>query len=123
MVLWHHRRSKPRSFFRQMYRFAIGRLQIGKKDCSLLSLMHILAAASPPVGVALAALVLASGHAWLLPAAAVAAYAAAFAIALPKASGLWVASLFPFVLATFLVAWSLGFLRELLVPLKSADGK
>ena len=123
MVLWHHRRSRPRSFFRQMYRFAIGRLQIGKRVPALLSPMHMAAAASVPIFLALVASFLLLGQGLVLLAGLPAAYAAAFAIAFPKSKSYTAAALFPLVLAIFLAGWSLGFLRELVFPLRNADGK
>jgi glycosyltransferase involved in cell wall biosynthesis len=123
MVLWHHRRSQPRSFFRQMYRFAIGRLQVGKRTAHLLSPLHLVAGAGLPL--------LAGGlvEAWLrgcVGAVSLAALGAAIASVLYGAwktkslhAGLWV----PIVFGIFLSAWSLGFLRELLIPLRKVDGK
>jgi cellulose synthase/poly-beta-1,6-N-acetylglucosamine synthase-like glycosyltransferase len=115
MVLWHNRRSRPRSFYRQMYRFAIGRLQVAKRDRTLLRPLHIVAGLSLPVLLA----VLVSGH-WLI---LLAGYPVGFLTALFKSRSVWAAALFPLVLGIFLVAWSLGFLRELVFPLTKADGK
>lgn len=123
MVLWHHRRSRPRSFFRQMYRFAIGRLQVGKRVRALLGPLHIAAAASVPISLAFAASLLLLGHGLVVLAGLLAGCAAAFVIALFKSQSYRAAAWFPLVLAIFLAAWSLGFLREFVFPLRSADGK
>ncbi len=123
MVLWHHRRSRPRSFFRQMYRFAIGRLQVGKRVPALLNPLHMAAAASVPILLALVAWLLLLGRGLVLAAGLLAGGAAGFVIALPKSKSYRSAALFPLVLAIFLAAWSLGFLREFVFPLRSADGK
>jgi glycosyltransferase involved in cell wall biosynthesis len=123
MVLWHHRRSTPRRVFRQIYCFAIGRLQVGKRVRSLLSPLHIAAAASVPISLAFAASLLLLRHGLVLLTGLLAGCAAGFVIALPKSKSYRSAALFPLVLAIFLAAWSLGFLRELIFPLRSADGK
>jgi cellulose synthase/poly-beta-1,6-N-acetylglucosamine synthase-like glycosyltransferase len=123
MVLWHHRRSRPRTFFRQMYRFAIGRLQVGKRTPRLLKPLHILAGVSLPLMVS--AVVLAHGCGRLgslaVLALALGAGALLFGILMTRSvrAGLWV----PIVLGVFLTAWSLGFMRELFAPLKEADGQ
>ena len=123
MILWHHRRTRPRTFFRQMYRFAVGRLQVGRRTPRLLNSLHVLAGAGIPLLVG--ALVLASASRRLDLAVALALLAGAGSFvggALRTKSvraGLWV----PMVLAVFLIAWSLGFLRELFFPLKEVDGK
>ncbi len=123
MVLWHHRRSRPRSFFRQMYRFAIGRLQVGKRNRRLLRPLHVLAGAALPLFAAALGAAFLWGGVTILAALALAAGAAAAIAGVAKTgsvgAGLWV----PFVLAVFLLAWSLGFLREWLFPLREVNGK
>jgi hypothetical protein len=106
-----------------MYRFAIGRLQVGKKDRSLLRPLHIAAAASVPILLALVAWLLLLGHGLVVLAGLLAGWAGGFVIALAKSKSYRSAAWFPLVLAIFLVGWSLGFLRELVFPLRSADGK
>lgn len=123
MVLWHHHRTGPRSFLRQMYRYAIGRLQVGKRARPLLRPVHVLAGVSLPLVVAVTALAIVSGHPRALVAMALAAGAVLALLGLVKtrslAAGLWT----PGVLAIFATCWSVGFLRELMFPLRSADGK
>lgn len=121
--LWHHRRSRPAPFLRQMYRFAIGRLQAGKRDSSLLKPAHLLAGLGLPL---LAAAALAA-HLCKLDAAVAAvlvilcAASAMYGIYRTRSvrAGLYV----PAVLGMFLAAWSSGFLRELFFPLRNVDGK
>jgi cellulose synthase/poly-beta-1,6-N-acetylglucosamine synthase-like glycosyltransferase len=123
MILWHHRRSRPATFVRQMYRFAIGRLQVGRRSLRLLSPLHILAGASLPLLAVLLVIALAQG--FLGPVAG---------LLLMLGTGTWAAGLFytgsveaacyvPVVVGLFLASWSCGFLRELFVPMKRVDGK
>jgi cellulose synthase/poly-beta-1,6-N-acetylglucosamine synthase-like glycosyltransferase len=123
MLLWHHRRSNPRKFFHQIYRFAIGRLQAGKRERTLLKPVHVAAGVSLPAALVAAAVLLLAGYAVALPAVLLAGLASGIAIALPRSKSFRSAALFPVVVAIFLTAWSLGFLRELVFPLRSADGK
>jgi cellulose synthase/poly-beta-1,6-N-acetylglucosamine synthase-like glycosyltransferase len=122
-VVWHHRRSRPRGFFRQIYRFAIGRLQVGKRARGLLNPWHVLAGLSIPLLVAVAGALLWTGHGVALLAGAAGAALVLGLAALPKVRSTRAALWFPPVVATFAVAWSAGFLRELVVPLVDADGK
>jgi cellulose synthase/poly-beta-1,6-N-acetylglucosamine synthase-like glycosyltransferase len=122
-VVWHHRRNRPRGFFRQIYRFAIGRLQVGRRARSLLNPWHVLAGLSIPLLVAVPGTLLWTGHgvallAGVAGATVVLGLGALSAVRTTRAA-LW----FPPVVATFAVAWSAGFLRELVVPLVNADGK
>jgi succinoglycan biosynthesis protein ExoA len=122
-VVWHHRRSRPRGFFRQIYRFAVGRVQVGKRAPTLLNPWHVLAGLSIPLLVAAAGALLWTGHGVALLAGAAGAglllSLAARSMVRTTRAALW----FPLVVATFAVAWSAGFLRELAVPLVDADGK
>ena len=118
MILWHHRRSKPASFMRQMYRFAIGRLQVGRRSMSLLSPLHILAGASLPLLVAGLTLALAHGFLGLAAGALLLAGAATSLLGLRYTGSLQAGCCVPPVLGLFLTSWSCGFLRELFFPLK-----
>lgn len=123
MVLWHQRRSSPKRFFRQIYRFAIGRLQVGRRARSLLNSYHIFAAISLPLLVILAAGTVLTGHALSLLIALSVLVAVSFGMAALKTNNVRAAMWFPPVLAIFLSAWSLGFFREWAFPLTKSDGK
>ena len=122
-VLWHHRRSRPRTFFRQIYRFAIGRHQVGKRARALLNPWHVLAGLSIPVLAVVAGGLAWTGHALALLLGLGGAALALAVAALPRSRAFQAALWFPGVVAIFAVAWSAGFLRELAVPLVDADGK
>jgi succinoglycan biosynthesis protein ExoA len=122
-VLWHHRRSRPRTFLRQIYRFAIGRLQVGKRARALLNPWHVAAGLSIPLLAGVAGALAWTGHAAALLLGLGAATLALALAALPRVRTVRAALWFPVVAALFAVAWSAGFLRELAVPLVNADGK
>ena len=119
-IVWHYRRPNPKRFFKQIYRYAIGRLLIGKKDIKMINFRHIL------VGLGLPAL--AGGSIFL----SIADYrllvysslsAALFLLvysflAWSKTKSLKAALWVPPTIIILFSAWSLGFLRELLFPIK-----
>ncbi|MDP2277377.1 MAG: glycosyltransferase family 2 protein, partial [Nitrospirota bacterium] len=49
VFVWHYRRPNPKRLFKQMYRYAIGRLQVGKRDRRMLNPVHILVGLSLPI--------------------------------------------------------------------------
>lgn len=123
MILWHHRRSTAKSFCRQMYRFAIGRLQVGKRSHCLLSPLHIVAGFSLPIAIAALALGCIGGQAAILALALLVTSFGLFAVGLATTKSLTAALCVPMVVAIFLSVWSAGFLRDLLFPLETVDGK
>lgn len=123
MILWHHRRSRPASFVRQMYRFAIGRLQVGRRSPRLLRPLHILAGVSLPLLAAGLALALLHGFLGLAAVLLLLAGAATCALGIFHTGSLEAGCYVPPVLGLFLASWSCGFLRELLFPMKRVDGK
>lgn len=117
--LWHCRRQNIAGFSKQMYRFAVGRLQVGRKNIRLLKLIHVI------IGLTLPLLVLAISALVLSQIRSIFFYAilAFFLIAVGsiygffKTGSFWTALCFPLVTAIMMAAWSLGFMRELLFPL------
>ncbi|MBI5701262.1 glycosyltransferase [Candidatus Saganbacteria bacterium] len=118
--LWHNRRQNLMGFYKQMYRFAIGRLQVGRKDLKMLTPTHILAGITLPVIILLLLALYFSNNirtiyyfSWGIPFLAIIAAVFAFF----KTGAIKPAIVFPFVVITFIVAWSLGFMRELFFPI------
>jgi len=110
--VWHHKRPTPRRFFRQMYRFAIGRLQVGRRHAGALRPVHVAA------GLAMPATVL------LLPLAVIGLPILAlilFAMGLVRTGSPAVAIRFPIVVIGGVFAWSAGFMRELASPLPTDE--
>lgn len=123
VALWHQRRSSFKRFMRQVYRFAIGRVQVARKERSLIGIFHILAGLSLLYVPAIVwYLCFAGGWRMLCPVAAalVAVSAAAAWIMTHSLRG---ALYFPLVVALFASCWSAGFLRELFFPLKETRGR
>ncbi len=121
ITLWHFKRSSPRRFWRQMYSYAIGRLQVGRRDRSLLKPAHWAMGVLPPA-VALLILVLGCFKPWIFVAAAVAALAVAacvFVVYSLKKSPRTAAWLM-LAMGIFVCAWPLGFLREWFWPVPSS---
>lgn len=123
VIVWHHRRNSPRRFVRQMYRFAIGRLQVARKSAQLINLFHVLAGLSLPLLVVM----LLTAFYWNM--------------LIPFLCGIFVLFLFlmlkaffryrncatsvyvPVMLVLFCVGWSAGFVRELIFPMHDVRGR
>lgn len=123
VILWHYRRNSPKKFLRQMYRFAVGRLQAGKKKIRLLKPLHILVGFSIPVFLLLGLCFYLSHAADVFLKIILLSAVAMISAAWSKTKSLRAALDMPLVSVIFLAGWSSGFLRELLYPLKDAKGK
>jgi len=115
-VLWHHRRPVPKKFFMQMYRYAIGRLRLGKKDIKMINLTHILVGLGLPLIIIVSlVLILVKKilflYLFILGAAFLIFY---FLFAWFKTKSFKTAVLVPGVIILLFCGWSLGFLKELL---------
>lgn len=119
-IVWHYRRSTPRKFFKQMYRYAIGRLLIGKKDLKMINLIHIMAGFGLPILIGLFIFLIYINLLWfiyflLLISLFLVGY---FFLAWLKIKSLKPALFVPYVIVILFSAWSMGFLRELFFPIK-----
>jgi len=116
--LWHCRRQNIIGIFKQMYRFAIGRLQVGKKNLKMLKFPHII------VGLTLPCLILSFLVFYLIHIDSFYLYSGVTCLfivvgsifGLFKTGSIRAGLLFPLVVITVMIAWSLGFTRELLFP-------
>ncbi|MDD5254974.1 MAG: glycosyltransferase [Candidatus Omnitrophica bacterium] len=123
VTLWHYRRSSPRMFMRQVYRFAIGRFQVAKRSLRLIKPLHILAALTIPLLLALDIALQATGALWVYAVlAALFIFDCVFFAFLHMRSARS-AFYFPFVVLLFCCCWSAGALRELLFPMKQVAGR
>ncbi len=123
VVVTHYRRSHPAAFLRQIYRFGIGRAQVGRRRRSLLSAAHVGAALAPLLLLSAAAVVAAAaGAIWSIAGAALVA-AVLFFLGLRRGRSAAVAGMFVLVCVLFLTAWPAGVLREWCVPLKDIRGR
>lgn len=119
----HYKRASPRKFWRQMYVFAIGRVQIGRQDPSLLKPIHWLMGFGIPFSIAaIIALLVAMPSLWKWFAGAVVAATLGFTLFYGLRYSLAVA--FNALLAAVIlkIAWPLGFMRELFFPMRDPSG-
>ena len=121
VFVWHYRRPNPKRLFRQMYRYAIGRLQVGKKDRRMINSVHIMVGLALP---AVLAVFIFSSVLFMLLLAGYLLLVFIFSIrALQKTGSVQVALLVPVVISIILAGWSTGFMRELIFPLKGGEDK
>jgi glycosyltransferase involved in cell wall biosynthesis len=121
--LWHNRRSSPTKFARQIYRFAIGRVQVGRRNAKLLNIFHFVIGLSLPILCVAYLFFRVRGVSGLLFAAILGAFVGLGLFALTRTRKIVSCIFVPFAALIFLTAWSAGFTKEFLFPLKDAAGK
>lgn len=122
VILWHHRRNSPVKFLRQIRRFAIGRLQVGRRNIKLLKAPHVVLGFSMPVLIVFAYFCLVFNPLIFLKSVLV-FFVFVILACLIKTGSLAVSLNSCLVICLFIYSWSLGFLTELFFPLKDAKGK
>ena len=120
-IVWHYHRQTPKKFFEQIYRYGISRLLIGKKDLKMINPIHITVGFGLPILTGLLILLMSINPFWLIYFASfiflfVILY---FFIAWLKIKSLNAAFWVPPTIIILFSAWSLGFLGELIFPVKS----
>lgn len=121
VFVWHYRRPNPKRLFKQMYRYAIGRLQVGKRDRRMINPMHILTGLALPVGFVIFIFSLSIFVSVLfLYILLLMLYAG---VTLIKTGSIKISLYVPAIISIMLFAWSAGFVRELVYPIKKATGK
>ena len=125
VCVWHYKRTTPKAFFRQMYLYAIGRLQVGKRDLSWLHPMHVLCGLAIPLFLGATTLIgFISPTLLALPLGGIVVTVLLLAgWVLLQSKSLSVAIQTPYALCLGIVAWPCGFLRELFLPMKEVAGK
>jgi cellulose synthase/poly-beta-1,6-N-acetylglucosamine synthase-like glycosyltransferase len=118
VFVWHYRRSTPARLWRQMYRYAIGRLQAGKRDRRMINAVHVLTGLLLPFALILPVVSPLLFIILLLTGAGLLAMAGLYALI--RTGSPAVAIRTPAVIFIIAAAWSAGFLRELLLPIKKA---
>ncbi|MEW6108966.1 MAG: glycosyltransferase [Nitrospirota bacterium] len=121
VFVWHHRRPDARRLWKQMYRYAIGRLQAGKRDRRMINIIHVLAGLGIPVILLIA--LFSPFLLLMLSAASFVFMIFTSAYALMRLKSLPIALTVPVVITIMFFAWSAGFLRELLFPLEDTSGE
>lgn len=111
--VWHYRSSTPKRFWRQNFRYAVGRVLVGRRDPRQFNLFHFLAGFSLPLAVLLLLLSLFIPGLFLkLLLLCLAAQAGLFFWGWLKTGRPDVAINVPYAAAILLAGWSLGFLQQ-----------
>jgi Flp pilus assembly protein TadB len=104
-----------------MYRYAVGRLQVGKRNKSMINAVHVLA------GISLPLILLVFILSPLLFLSFLSVYMLFLLLyllfTLLKTRSLRASLQVPAVISIILFAWSTGFMRELIFPMKKIEGK
>ena len=117
--VWHYKRETPRGFFRQMYRYAIMRLQLGKRWGPILNLTHVAVGLSVPLSIVWLSLCVWINLSFvllfigLLTVGLLLVCPFAFLQTRSFSATLCV----PLVIVLAVTGWSIGFCRELIFPL------
>ncbi len=118
--VWHYHRATPKKFSRQIYRYGASRLIIGKKDIKMINPIHVTVGLGIPVLLGIFLILLFLNQiilAWLISTVALFFLIYIFLAWLKLKSfkaALWV----PGAIMILFCSWSLGFLRELVWPLR-----
>ena len=118
VLVYHYRRPNIKSWWKSMYRYGMGRVILPRHRKGEVSLLHIIAGWSVPIFIVVVSIMVATNPIWLL-------YLLAFLLLV--CLGLyWLAYLstksnevglyMPIVMVIFIVAWSCGYMHELLFP-------
>ncbi len=124
VLVFHRRRTTPRKWWHQMYRYGLGRVLTAKKMPETVKFTQMMLGLAIPILVAFIAF-----SAIFEPLALLAGIAAGIAVALVsammalvKTKSLAVALNMPLVLLILPIAWSCGFSRELIFPTRKPGG-
>jgi len=125
VLVWHYRRDTPKRFWKQIYRYSIGRLQLGKRRRDGINLIHIIFGLSIPIFIALLVFTFVFNSIYPIMVIGAALLLIGFfaGLCLIKEKSLTVAVNAFLAMIIFILAWSAGFLRELFSPIKQAAGK
>lgn len=123
VILWHYRRNSLKKFLRQIYRFAVGRLQVGRKNAALLNIFHIAAGISLPLFLLLLIIFWLSGSLALFLKTSLIVTVLIIFLSFLKTRSLAVSFNLFLIIVLFIAGWSIGFLKELILPLKDTRGK
>ena len=124
VILWHYRRNSPGKFLRQIYRFAIGRAQIGRENRRLLNIFHIMAGFAVPAMIIAGAYFYFMGRMELfIKGMALFIFMIIPLLSFLKTRSPKVAFSASLAMSIFILGWSAGFLREVFFPMKDTKGR
>lgn len=121
--VWHYRSSTAKRFWRQNFRYAIGRVLMWRESKKLINPLHLAAGFSIPIA---AALIILSGLLNISVLVAVLFLSIAFLgffsiLGWLKTKSIKVALRVPSAIAFLIIPWSLGFMKEFFLPLRRKD--
>lgn len=121
----HYHRPTPKKFFRQMFRYGISRLILGKKNYQWINLVHVIAGLGIPIVafVALTLILIKPLLFFILTALGLGFLIFYFLFAWLKLKSAKTAILVPCVIVLLFLSWSLGFIKELINPIKEGSKK
>lgn len=121
VFVWHYRRPNSKRLFKQMYRYAIGRLQIGKMDRRMINFIHILIGITLPLSLIIFILSpMVFTLVFFLYILFIVLYSG---LTIMRTKSVKVSLWVPVVISIIIVAWSSGFMKELIFPLRDISGK
>lgn len=123
LFVWHDKRPTPRGLFRQMRRFAEGRVQLSRKIPQSLRPLHRIMGWSLPAGVITLAVAIAALPLWAIPVAIASGWAIAGAVAVAHRESIETSALVGPAFVVVIVGWSYGFLKERFFPMRSTVGR
>lgn len=125
VIVWHYRRDNPKKFWKQIYRYAIGRLQLARRHKRAVNLIHILSGLAIPIFIFLMIFpfVLNPIYPVFLISAILMAMIIFAGLSLIKEKSIRVVLNVFLATLIFIFAWSSGFLKELILPIKEVAGK
>ena len=126
VIVLHYRRPTPIRLWKQFYRYAIGRLQVSKKDNRLLNPMHVITGLSLPLMLLILLFHLWKGSFSILMITVLIGLIFLFYFSI-KAMIKWksvsVGGYVPFIIILIMTGWSFGFMHEFLFPIKHVAGR
>ena len=116
--VWHYKRETPRGFFRQMYRYAIMRLQLGKRWGPILNLTHVAVGLSVPLSILWLSLCFWINLSFVLLFLGLIMVGLLLVcpFAFLQTKSFSATLCVPLVIALAVTGWSIGFCRELIFP-------
>ena len=121
--VWHHKRATLPGLFKQLRRFAAGRVQLARKRPEALRPMHKIAGWAWGYGLAALAILLAVASLPLAIALIVAGWLVISAVGLWQGEKVGTALLVPLALLVIVLGWSTGYLAETFFPMASTAGR
>jgi len=125
VFVWHCRRSTAKKLYRQIYRYAIGRLQLGKKREKGMNLVHIVVGFCLPIFLLVNIILmrLGRGYVCLFYGAIIFGLFILFLKSVVNNKKIKIGFLSVLSVLIIAVSWSLGYMRELIFPIKDVRGK